>query len=51
MIYRIVASLILVAALFGALALSDEGSSSTSGSAPASAGPDDSAMKSLRIDQ
>lgn len=51
MIYRIVATILLVAAL-GALALTSMGPVNDSDSAPVSvqASPDDAAMKSLRID-
>ena len=50
MIYRIVASLVLVLIL-GLVGAYLEGESSPSTSpAPASAGPDDSAMKSLKIE-
>ena len=49
MIYRIAATVALLGTLLAAVHLS-EGTPSTSAPAPASVGPDDSAMKSLRIE-
>jgi hypothetical protein len=51
MLYRILASITLIAILGGLAFFLEGGSSpSTSVSAPASAGPDDAAMKSLKIE-
>lgn len=50
MIYRLVISTILLAAIAAAVLISDEGSAPPPVSTPASVDPDASAMKSLRIE-